>query len=160
MAVARFLVDTSAEARLAVPAVYDRLENLFDRGLVATCAMLNLEALWSAQSPEDYEKIWRPRAAIFEYVDTLEADLQRAQEVQRILAEKSMHRAAKLPDLIIAAVAERENLTLLHYDHDFHHIAEVSGQTVEWIVPRGSIQESEPTRTQMAGPQSAETRAP
>ncbi len=40
---------------------------------------------------------------------------------------------------LIAAAAETEGLTLLHYDADFDLIASVTGQRCDWIVPRGSI---------------------
>jgi len=43
------------------------------------------------------------------------------------------------PGLLVAAVAEREGVTLLHYDGDYHLIAEVTGQPVRWVVPRGSV---------------------
>lgn len=43
-----------------------------------------------------------------------------------------------LPDLIIAAVAERNDLDVLHYDHNYENIAAVTGQRVEWVVPRGA----------------------
>lgn len=56
-----------------------------------------------------------------------------------MLAERSQHRAVTLPDLLIAACAERAGLTVLHYDADFDRIAEVTGQATEWIVPRGSV---------------------
>jgi predicted nucleic acid-binding protein len=36
-----------------------------------------------------------------------------------------------VPDLVIAAVAERSGLTVLHLDKDFELIAEVTGQPVE-----------------------------
>lgn len=38
--------------------------------------------------------------------------------------------------LLIAAVAERHELTLLHYDADFDTIAEITGQDARWVVPR------------------------
>ncbi|MGH3433121.1 MAG: hypothetical protein ACRDQB_09825 [Thermocrispum sp.] len=44
-----------------------------------------------------------------------------------------------MPDLRIAAAAEREDLVLLHYDRDFDLIAEATGQQTGWIVERGSI---------------------
>ena len=66
-------------------------------------------------------------------------DLQRALEVQRELALASKHRGVTLPDLIVAAIAESENLTILHYDHDYELIADVTGQSVEWVVPRDSL---------------------
>lgn len=36
-----------------------------------------------------------------------------------------------MPDLLIAAVAERSGLTVLHLDKDFDLIAEITGQAVE-----------------------------
>lgn len=39
----------------------------------------------------------------------------------------------------MSAVAERAELTLLHYDADFEHIAQVTRQVTEWIVPAGSV---------------------
>ncbi len=140
MAVARFLVDTSAISRMHVEAVAEVLAPLLERGLAATCAILDLEALYSAQSAQDYRSEDQYRAAVFEYVDTEEVDLDRALEFQSMLAEKSMHRAASLPDLIIAAVAERRHLTVLHYDADYEYISDVGNFEAEWVVPRGSIE--------------------
>ena len=37
-----------------------------------------------------------------------------------------------IPDLLIAAVAERAGLCVLHYDRDYDLIASVTGQDVEW----------------------------
>ncbi|MGH3527303.1 MAG: PIN domain-containing protein, partial [Pseudonocardiaceae bacterium] len=62
----------------------------------------------------------------------------RAVEVHAALAERGQHRAVAIPDLIIAAVAERHDLPVLHYDRDFEVIAEVTGQPVEWVVPPGT----------------------
>ena len=55
------------------------------------------------------------------------------------LARTGHHRAAGIPDLLIAAAAERAKLTVLHYDKDFDVIAGVTRQRVEWIVPPGSV---------------------
>lgn len=52
-------------------------------------------------------------------------------EVQGLLAQRGHHRAAKVPDLMIAAVAELAGYTVLHLDRDFELIAEVTGQPVE-----------------------------
>ena len=42
-------------------------------------------------------------------------------------------------DLVLAAVAERAQLTVLHYDRDFDHIATLTGQPVEAVAPLGSL---------------------
>lgn len=56
-----------------------------------------------------------------------------------LLARRGEHRAAKLPDLLIAAVVERADPVVLHYDEDFDRIARVTGQVGEWVMPRGSL---------------------
>lgn len=63
----------------------------------------------------------------------------RALEIQALLAERSQHRGVSVPDLLVAACAERARLVLLHYDSDFDRIAGFTGQPTRWIVPRGSV---------------------
>ncbi len=63
----------------------------------------------------------------------------RALDVQRRLAARSMTRAVGIRDLLVAATAEVAGVTLLHYDADFEHVAAITGQPVEWVVPRGTV---------------------
>jgi predicted nucleic acid-binding protein len=44
-----------------------------------------------------------------------------------------------MPDLVIAAVAERHGVTLVHYDSDFDAIAAITGQLMVWAIDRGSV---------------------
>jgi predicted nucleic acid-binding protein len=48
-------------------------------------------------------------------------------------------RTVGLPDLLIAAVAERERVTVLHYDTDYDLIAQAAGQPMQWGVPGGTV---------------------
>lgn len=134
-----YLVDNSAWNRVKYPPVAARLRPLTDANLVATCGALEVEALYSAQNSEEYERLRTYRLAIFTYLESEEADWQRALAVQRELCVKSQHRGIRVPDLVIAAVAQRHGLTLIHYDSDFDRIAEVTAQRTEWVVPRGSV---------------------
>jgi hypothetical protein len=59
-------------------------------------------------------------------------------DVQGELSRSGRHRVP-IPDLLVAAVAEKERLIVLHYDGDYDTIAGVTGQPVEWVVPRGSV---------------------
>ncbi len=59
--IARYLIDTSAAARMANPEVADRLAPLIEAGLVATTAQLDAEALYSARTAADYAQIWSDR---------------------------------------------------------------------------------------------------
>ena len=45
----------------------------------------------------------------------------------------------KIPDLLIAAIAEAAGAIVWHYDEDYERIAEITGQAVEWVAPRGSL---------------------
>lgn len=64
---------------------------------------------------------------------------QIARTTQRRLVESGRHRSAGVADLLVAAVASTAGLAVLHYEHDFDVIASVTGQPVEWVVPRGEI---------------------
>jgi predicted nucleic acid-binding protein len=137
--VARYLLDTSVWARLDAAPVAARCLPLIRRGLVATCSIVDLEVLYSARSPASYHATRADRALALELLAVEQPVLDRAVEVQSALAERGEHRGASLPDLIIAATAERAKVTLLHYDADYDLIASVTGQPVDWVVPRGSL---------------------
>lgn len=132
-----YLADKSALARLHHREVADRLGPLLVDGLVATCPIIDLEVLYSARSLADYEEILTERRALPSYPLT-EHVTNRAIEVQHQLARRGQHRIP-LPDVLIAAVAEINDLTVMHYDTDYDRIAEVTNQPVVWVVPRGSI---------------------
>ena len=134
---ARYLADKSALARFPNPTVERRLRPLVEEGLVATCAIVDLEVLYSARSAADYQAILEERRG-FESVPITPEVMDRALEVQGLLARRGQHRVP-IPDLILAAAAEIAHVAVLHYDADFERIAEVSKQKQEWIVPRGSV---------------------
>jgi predicted nucleic acid-binding protein len=135
--IARYLADKSALARMSIPAVRSRLSPMIEHGLIATCAVIDLEILYSARGADDYEAILEERRA-FEDVPITPSVMDRAMEVQRALAAEGRHRVP-IPDLIIAAAAESTDLEVLHYDADYEEISRVTGQPQRWIVPRRSI---------------------
>ena len=135
---ARYLVDKSVLARMPIESVRRRLAPIIEAGEAATCAIVDLEVLYSARNLEEHAQIRRRRALAYEHVPLSEAIFARAVDVQHELARTGHHRVA-IPDLIIAAAAEAAGLTVLHYDADFDRIAAVTGQATEWIVDRGSI---------------------
>lgn len=133
-----YLGDSSAVARLGRPAVAARLAPLVEAGLVARCTPTDLEAGFSSPGPARHRRMRRERDG-WPFVPMDQPVLDRAVEVQDALAETSRHRGAKIADLLIAAAAETAGLVVLHYDHDFDLISEVTGQPVEWVVPAGSV---------------------
>ena len=135
---ARFLIDTSAAARMGVPAVRERLAPLISGGVVATCARLDAEALYSARGPAEYEQVWADRRAAYEYLPTEDGHWQRAFDAQRELARTGRHRAVGIADLLTAVLAGEHRLTLVHYDADFDIAAQVIDFDHRWVVPRGS----------------------
>jgi hypothetical protein len=135
--IARYLVDTSVWARRRHPRVAARVVPLIGAGLVATCSVLDGEALYSTQSPAEYEQTRHERRAAYEFLVTDQEAWDRALEVQRQLAARSITRSVGIPDLLIAAVGELHRVTVLHYDAEFEHVAAITGQPVEWVVPRG-----------------------
>jgi predicted nucleic acid-binding protein len=62
-----------------------------------------------------------------------------AWRIQAALAERSQHRGPSPVDVLIAAIAEVNGVTLLHYDRHFDAIARVTGQPMEWLARRGTL---------------------
>lgn len=131
-----YLIDTSVATRLGAKAVRERISSLDGKGLART-PMIDLEVGFSARSGEEWDRLHGALEAFGEkMIEPLH--MVRAQQVQRLLADRGL-RGRKVPDLLIAAVAESASLVVLHYDADFDHISSVTGQATEWIVPRGTI---------------------
>jgi len=118
--------------------VREVLEPLLVAGEIATCGIVDLELLYSARDRATYRSLVEALRGM-PRVPLDEAAVNRALSVQAMLAERSQHRAVPLPDLLVAACAERAGLSVLHYDGDFERIAKLTGQPTQWIVPRGSV---------------------
>jgi len=116
-----------------------RLDDLRDAGKLATCSIIDLEVLIGARSGDEHRQARQDRAFAHELIPIEQQLLDRAIDIQELLADRGAHRGAPLQDLIIAAAAERAGVTLLHYDADFDLIASVTGQPCEWVVERGTV---------------------
>ena len=135
---ARYLIDKSVLARMTHELVRERVAPIIQADEAATCAIIDLEVLFSARNHGEHVKIRRRRELAYHRVPITEDVFDRAMEVQGELARTGRHRVP-IPDLLIAATSESASLTVLHYDSDFDIIASVTGQSMEWVVPRGSI---------------------
>ena len=137
--IARYLVDTSAAARMVDPVVARVITPLINHGVVATCASLDAEALYSARSPTEYEQIREDRRQAYEYLPTDDRHWQRAFDVQRALARSGRHRAVGIADLLTAVLSAENRLTVVHYDADFEIAGSVFDFIHRWVAPRGTL---------------------
>jgi predicted nucleic acid-binding protein len=138
-AVASYLADTSALARLRHQSVAAVLGPLIDAGLVATCGVIEFELGWATRTTAEFDQLRADRDVGYEWLATHDEDWRRALDVQGTLWRRGQVRAVGFPDLLVAAVAERERVTVLHYDADYDLIAHITGQSAQWIVPRGTV---------------------
>jgi predicted nucleic acid-binding protein len=139
MAGSVYLADTSVfvyQSRSLL--VQRRFEALLIEGRLAACQMSALEYLNNAADPRGYEALWGALHGQ-RWIDVTTEAMDRALEVHRQMATMSRHRNFRLPDLIIAATAELNGATVLHYDEDYERISKITGQPVEWVAPKGSL---------------------
>ncbi len=134
-----FLVDTSAWNRsTATPDLKEHWMSAVASERVALCPPVKLELLFSALGRDDYEAL----ADELEGLPSLDLGrpaVQRAAEVQAMLGGASKHRGPNPVDLYVAAIAELNDTTVVHYDRHFDAIARITGQKTEWIARRGSL---------------------
>jgi predicted nucleic acid-binding protein len=139
MAPAVYLADTSVYVlQHRHPPVRRRFETLLAEGRLAACQMTALEYLNNAPDPKGYEILWGALHG-HRWMDVTTQAMDRALAVHRTLAATSQHRHFRLPDLIIAATAELNGATVLHYDTDYDRIAAITGQPTEWVAVKGSL---------------------
>ncbi len=133
------LADTSVWARKGKPGL-DWFALALEDGQIAVCDMVVMELLWSARDSADFRATERALLAC-PWLSIEPRDWGEARRVFRELAARGPlhHRQVNTPDLLIAAVAARHAVTVVHYDSDYEIIASVTGQPTRWAAPSGSL---------------------
>lgn len=138
-----WLLDNSAWARLGHPTLAaERTSEIADAvaaGQVVVCLPFLLEAGYSARNAVDHARLLEeletlPRVLVDEGVE------QRALNAQRQLARLGYHRLPPV-DLLVAALADRHGLGVLHYDRDYDLLAASTDLEFdsEWLAERGAL---------------------
>ncbi len=134
------LVDTSAlilASRDAVVGAWLRDSVLANR--VVICDQVALEYLRGARSQTEFDRFDTVLRA-FPSIPIEPLDWGRARAVFRELAAVSSgyQRSVPIADALIAATAERHDLTVVHFDGDFDRIVAITGQSTRWVAQRPS----------------------
>lgn len=137
------LLDNSAWARLADLALsVERVAEIaaaIEDGRIGGCLPFLLEAGYSARDARDHEGLLDELLALPQF--EIDASVERrAVEAQRQLARVGHHRLPPV-DLLVAAIADRHGLGVLHYDHDYDLLAEKTDLEFEsvWLASRGAL---------------------
>jgi predicted nucleic acid-binding protein len=137
------LIDNSAWVRLGHPALpakrRDEVADQLETGEIASCLPFLLEAGYSARSSRDYDDILDelralPHLPIDDDVEVLALDAHRE------LARVGHHRLPPV-DILVAAVAHRHSVGVLHYDGDYDLIRNKTSLVFEsvWLAGRGRL---------------------
>lgn len=127
-----WLIDKSALVRLGHSPDSDAWAARIERGLVRIATVTLLEVGYSARGAQDlHAGLREPPVASMPIEYAAPASEDRAVEVLGLLADHGHHRAPSVPDLLVASIAERAGLVVLHQDKDFDLIAQITGQPTE-----------------------------
>ena len=137
------LLDNSAWVRLgdaALPAERaDEIAEALESGRIAACLPFLLEAGCSARSAREHDELLAELRSMPQYHLDDSAE-ERALDAQAQLARVGHHRLPPV-DLLIAALADRHGLGILHYDHDYDVIADKTDLRFDsvWLASRGAL---------------------
>jgi predicted nucleic acid-binding protein len=127
-----WLIDKSALVRLGRSSDSESWADRIERGRVRIATVTLLEVGYSARDARDlHAGLREPPVASMPVEYATPAAEDRAVEVLTLLAERGHHRAPSVPDLLVAAIAERAGLVVLHQDKDFDLIAQITSQPTE-----------------------------
>jgi predicted nucleic acid-binding protein len=130
------LADTSAWHRSG--RALDRWTELLETSNLAMCAPVALELLFSARDRAEHALLRGDLRSLPSFAIDRRVE-RHALSTQASLALESQHRGPRPVDLLIAAIADVNDATLLHYDRHFDAIARVTGQPMEWLARRGTL---------------------
>jgi predicted nucleic acid-binding protein len=130
-----YLIDTSvwifALSRRRQETVRRRVDSLLQSDSVATCGLVELELLGGVGREEEFTRL-RRRLQGVRRLDTLEVDWQRGAEIASALRRQGL--TVPPTDALLAAIALRVGVVLLHADRDFDVIAQHQPLQVESLV--------------------------
>jgi predicted nucleic acid-binding protein len=128
-----YLIDTSGLFRILQAELRQAWSDELAAGVIAVCPAVELEFLYSARSLADRLEKQRLLRTVFGWVPMGERIFERAETVQQMMTEVGKHRSAGPVDLLIAATAEQERLTVLCDDRDFEAVASLTRQRVRLV---------------------------
>jgi predicted nucleic acid-binding protein len=128
-----YLIDTSGLFRILQAKLRQAWADELAAGVIAVCPAVELEFLYSARSLADRLEKQRLLHTVFGWVPMGDRAFQRAETVQQLMTEVGKHRSAGPVDLLIAATAEQQGLTVLCDDRDFETVASVTRQHVRLV---------------------------
>lgn len=132
-----YLVDNSAYNRGRKAIVAERLRPLMERGLLYTCAAIELEA-GRALAAASYDRALEMRREALISLYMPDHIWERSMEVQRALAARGTNQGPGVVDIAIAVCADHHGFTVLHYDADFDAIQDATGIPCEWVAQPGT----------------------
>lgn len=122
----------SALARMSTSPDAEKWSRLIELGQVRITTTTLLEIGHLARSEREWSDLVEDVPVIHMPLATLTPRMEaRALEIQRIVLRGGRHRAPSVPDLLVAAVAEEADLTVLHADNDVDLITRTTGQPAE-----------------------------
>jgi predicted nucleic acid-binding protein len=106
---------------------------------VAICDQVVVEYLRGARNQSEFDEFESVLSA-FPWLRIEPPDWDRVRSVYRELSGVTggYQQSVPIADALIAAVAERHDVVVVHYDEDYDRIAAITGQPVRWVMPRGS----------------------
>ncbi len=137
------LLDNSAWARLGDRSLSasraEEIATALEDGRIAVCLPFLLEAGYSARGATDHAVLLEELLAL-PVLSIDEAIERRAIDAQAQLARAGHHRLPPV-DLILAAIADRHRLGVLHYDADYDVLRSKTDLRFEsvWLSPRWSL---------------------
>lgn len=135
----RYLMDSSVFLNGEPDLVAELLGPLLDAGEAATCAVVELVVLSRISDPVVRAEVAATRAAAFQWLETTDQDFRRALELQGLCAGDGQE-PVRWTALVVAAVAERRGVEVLHSGDSFEVVAGVTGQAVRSAASSAEMQ--------------------
>jgi predicted nucleic acid-binding protein len=123
----KYLVDTSALVRILCRQVDAHWDDAVERGLVAVCEPVVVEALTVADAKR-YDQVEREIRETYPWVPVPDNAWDVVRAVRTELAAHSQHQGLSVADHLVVATAIRLKLVVLHGDADFETVARIVPQ--------------------------------
>lgn len=134
-----FIADKSAWTRSEHPSVEAEWSRALAGGQIATCPVVMMELLYSAQDAETFDTLEEGLRELRDIPITRSVTQAAITAMRELSHARPLYHRVPLVDALVAAAAQDAGVGVLHYDRHYDRLDEVMRFESRWIAPQGSL---------------------
>lgn len=134
-----YIADTSAWKQARRPEVAEQWSEMLRNNQVATTPIVIFELLLGTAGEPQFLELCRLLESLRSFSISPDVEELALDTMTRLVKRNPTFHRVKVPDLLISAVASKNGVGVLHYDHHYDRLAQELDFESRWIAEPGTL---------------------